>query len=80
METREAAYDYMLRKKKGTKAELIEEIGADLFNEFRLIGYLKEGVDGTMDERWKITDFGASQIGSYLEFYEISKRLRAVVE
>lgn len=70
----------MLKKNKGTKAELIQEIGADLFNEFRLIGYLKEGVDGALDERWKITEFGKNQISSIKEFYEISDELRAVVE
>lgn len=70
----------MLKKNKGTKAELIQEIGADLFNEFRLIGYLKERVDGALDERWKITEFGKNQISSIKEFYEISDELRAVVE
>lgn len=80
METRKTACEYLLKKDNGTKKELIEEIDEELFNEFRLIGYFKEGVDGSLAERWKLTDFGKSQIRSYLEFYKISEELRAVVK
>lgn len=73
--TREEAYKYLLETEKGEREDIIEKIGKDLFNELRLVGFIKEGMDGKWIQRWKTTSFGIRQMRSYVKFSETDKEL-----
>jgi len=75
---RKTAYEYLLKKKCGFKKELIDVIGLDFFDEFRLIGFIKEGMDSDWEKRWEITNFGESQMNSYLHFIEVNEKLKKI--
>jgi hypothetical protein len=78
MTERQIAYDYLIKTKCGYRDDLIKKITLELFDEFRLIGFIKEGMDGEWKQRWKITDFGESQITSHLTFIKISEKLKLI--
>lgn len=69
------AYNYLIKTENGERSEAIKKIGEDLFTELRLIGFIKEGMDGNWIERWQITPFGREQINTYLKFEEIDNEL-----
>ena len=75
MKTREEAYEYLIKNGQGETKILKKEIGEDIFDELRLIGFIKEGMDGNWVERWQITSFGKEQISAYLKFCEIAKEV-----
>lgn len=75
MITRKESYLYLINTEKGERKELIQNIGENFFDEFRLIGFIKEGMDGKWIERWQLTPFGKMQINSYLKFQEIDEEL-----
>jgi len=77
---RKVAYEFLLSKKCGFKNVLIEIIGDNFFNEFRLIGYIKEGMNSDWKERWAITDLGESQMTSYVRFVEVNEKLKLIKE
>lgn len=60
------AYRYLFNTRQGKTEELIKEIGSILFDEFRLVGYIKEGMSGNWVERWQLTKFGENQISTYI--------------
>lgn len=60
------AYRYLFNMRQGKTEELIKEIGPALFDEFRLVGYIKEGMSGKWVERWQLTKFGENQISTYI--------------
>jgi len=73
--SREDAYNYIYTQKCGTQQTLQARIGNELFDELCLIGYIKQGMDGSWNERWEITCFGESQIKAYLNFSEKNREL-----
>ncbi len=75
---RKEAYNYILTEKNGPQNEILRAIGNDLFQEFCLVGFIKQGMDGAWVERWQITEFGKSQISSYLELYNIKNNLNEI--
>lgn len=75
MMTKIEAYNYLIKEEKGKRSDVINSIGEDLFTEFRLIGFIKEGMDGNWVERWQITPFGKEQMNTYLKFQEIDREL-----
>ncbi len=70
---REEAYSYILSTDNGFIDEI--EITQDLFNDFCLVGYIKQGMDGDWRERWQVTDFGKSQLQSYINFFDQEQEL-----
>ena len=74
------AYKHILETKCGNKTDLVEKITLELFEEFCLVGYIQEGMDGKWNERWQITSFGASQIQTYLNFSQKEKGLDAFIQ
>ena len=74
------AYEYLNEKKSGLKSEIIKVIKQQLFEEFCLVGFIKEGVDGNWNERWQITDFGKSQVTSHLNLIKINQKLESIKE
>ena len=73
---RQIAYKYLLEKRSGYRDELISVITDELFEEFCLIGFITEGMDGEWNERWRLTDFGESQITSHFRFIKVTERLK----
>ena len=41
-------------------------ISRELFRNFCLVGYFQRGIDGQEQNRWKLTNFGRSQMQAYL--------------
>ena len=72
---REIAYEYILKEGCGRKDVLLKKIGQDLFDEFCFVGYIKQGMDGNLNERWKLTNFGRSQTKSYFDFKNKTKEI-----
>jgi len=72
--SREEAYRYILATECGYTNEI--GIAPELFEEFCLVGYIKQGMDGEWNERWHITDFGRVQIKSYLNFFDQENELK----
>jgi len=74
---REVAYEYFsLEKNHGSREEIDEKkVSPELFEELCRVGFVSQGVDGRMQDRWQLTDFGKSQIESYLE---VSKMIRTL--
>ena len=75
---RQKAYTYLIEKKCGYREDLIKKITEELFDEFCLIGFIREGMDGEWKERWTLTDFGKSQITSHFNFMEKSEKLKSI--
>ena len=75
---RQKAYEYIIEKKCGYREDLVKQITQELFDEFRLIGFIKEGMDGEWKERWKITEFGKFQITSHFNFINISEKSQSI--
>lgn len=63
------AYRYIIEEKCGERKMVLKEITPDLFRELLNVGYLKEGMDGDWNKRWRMTEYGEEQIGAYLELY-----------
>lgn len=78
MMAREEAYKYLLRERQGERESIIKNIGEDLFTELRLVGFIKEGMDGNWVQRWQITSLGDEQMSSYIEFNEMDKELEKI--
>jgi len=78
MTNRKTAYEYLLDNQCGFRKDLINEIGIDFFNEFRLIGFIKEGMNSDWEKRWEITNFGESQMRSYLNFIDVNEKLKKI--
>ncbi len=51
-----------------------------MFDEFRLVGIIKEGMNGKWVERWMLTTFGKNQIIGEIEFFEMEKELDILCE
>lgn len=73
---KQQAFEYLLNKKSGFKKDL--RISEELFNEFCLVGYIKQGMDGNWAERWHLTKFGECQIQSYLSFFKKADELSEI--
>lgn len=64
------AYEYLLDKECGWRKDAENAVTKKLFRELRNVGYIKEGMDGEWRERWSLTEFGESQIRSYVDLFK----------
>ena len=67
------AIEFINNQVNGTKTELIKEIDKDLYEEFCLLGYIKQGLNGHHQATWKITEQGKSQHDFYREPTQMEK-------
>lgn len=52
-------------------------ISRELFRNFCLVGYIQQGVDGAWEKRWKLTDFGRTQMQAHLVLMDFKEQLEA---
>lgn len=50
-------------------------ISRELFRNFCLVGYFQRGIDGQEQKRWKLTNFGRSQMKAYLALVDQIKEV-----
>ena len=67
------AFEYLMEHKCGSVSEL--QISEELFNEFCLVVYIRQGMDGSWNERWHLTEHGEHQISSYIDFFQRTDEL-----
>ncbi|MCL2598172.1 MAG: hypothetical protein FWD66_11110 [Paludibacter sp.] len=41
----------------------------EIYDSSMLVGILRAGIDGTFEDRYKVTEFGKSQIVTFLDLY-----------
>lgn len=75
---RKKAYEYLLANKCGRRNETT--LCDELYKEFCLIGFIKEGMDGNWTPRWQVTDFGTHQMKTYLNFSKVKEKLLLIKE
>ena len=75
--TLDDAYDYFLHKERGFLSDF--EMNKVFFDDFCRVGYIRRGVNGNMQERWQITDFGKSQFQAYLALSEQKKKSEQLI-
>lgn len=68
----EDAYAYFLREKNGYVKSF--KMDSAMLADFCNVGYIKMGVNGDLQERWQITDFGKSQFRAYLALAKQKKK------
>ena len=50
-------------------------ISRELFRNFCLVGYFQRGIDGQEQNRWKLTDFGRTQMKAHLAVFDQIKEV-----
>lgn len=56
-------------KEIGLTEDIATLVFESLYEESKFVGILSEGMDGTFQDRYMVTDFGRRQISAFLEIY-----------
>jgi len=74
---RQRFYRILEKNPKGNRDELKEKVGLsndftfnELYRESGSVGIIKNGVDGSFQKRYSLTELGKEQIESYLYVYD----------
>ena len=76
---REEAYKYVLTQDHGDVSKFEKDLTPDIFRDFCRLGYIKQGMDSRKEERWKVTDFGRTQLRSYIDLLEQENQIADIV-
>jgi len=58
-------------KEIGLTENIADLVFESLYEESKFVGILSEGMDGTFQDRYIVTDFGKRQITTFLEVYHL---------
>ena len=59
--------------KNDLKENFVNSNGIDfdeIYDSSMLVGILRAGIDGTFEDRYRITEFGKSQVVTFLDLYD----------
>ena len=80
LEERKVFYDELISTPSGYRDELKDKMAAysiseskfnELFRESGSVGFTKDGLDGLLKKRYKVTELGKEQINSFLLIYDL---------
>lgn len=75
---RKEAIRHIAKVHQGTRNELIDQIGKELYEQFSRMGFIKRGIsqhDGQFTSTWQITELGEKQEQFYRSPNEQEKKL-----
>lgn len=73
------AYKYVLRHDHGNVADLQKSLSSELFEDFLLLGFIKQGMDSKGTERWQVTIFGRGQLRESIRLLEQRDEIADIV-
>jgi len=77
-EDRKVFYDKLKSNSSGYQSDLKKQVAFSddskfykLYNELGSVGIINNGIDGTFEKRYSVTDLGKKQINSFLVVYAL---------